>query len=209
MSDHIDFTIVNIGTLSMNKFWGETERKRSPSATCTMLDVNGLRLLIDPSPYPEQLEQRLFATTGLRLNNVDMVFVTHYHADHRFGLELFTGKPWLMAAAALDEWRAGAPHDKALFDAFWPAEQHLPGGVTLLPTPGHTKAHYSLRARTEYGWLVVAGDAVMNKDFFAASEGFHNSVDFAAARESIHLIDTNADIVVPGHGNYFINKHTT
>lgn len=207
MTDPVAFTIVNIGTLSMNKFWGETDRKRSPNATCTLLDMNGLHLLVDPSPHPEQLEQRLFATTGLHLNGIDMVFVTHYHADHRFGLELFTGKPWLMASVGLDEWRASAPQDQALINAFSPAEHYLPAGVTLLATPGHTKTHYSLRAQTEDGWLVVAGDAVMTRDFYSAAEGFHNSVDFAAARESIQLIHNNANIVIPGHGNYFITKH--
>jgi glyoxylase-like metal-dependent hydrolase (beta-lactamase superfamily II) len=207
MTDRTDFSIVNIGTLSMNKFWGEVDRKRSPNATCTLLDVNGVRLLVDPSPHPEQLEQRLFATTGLHLNGIDMVFVTHYHADHRFGLELFTGKPWLMAAAGLDEWRATTPQDQALISAFSPAEHHLPPDVTLLATPGHTRAHYSLRAQTEHGWLVIAGDAVMTKEFFAAGEGFHNSVDFASAHDSIRLIHDNADIVVPGHGNYFLTKH--
>jgi glyoxylase-like metal-dependent hydrolase (beta-lactamase superfamily II) len=207
MTDHITFTIVNIGTLSMNKFWGETDRKRSPNATCTLLDIDGLHLLIDPSPHPEQLEQRLFATTGLRLNNIDMVFVTHFHADHRFGLELFSGKPWLMASAGLEEWRAAAPQDQTLINAFSPAENHLPTDVTLVATPGHTRAHHALRAQTGQGRLVIAGDAVMTIDFFAAVEGFHNSLDFAAARESIQLIHSSADIIVPGHGNYFIPKH--
>ena len=56
MTNRVDFTIVNIGTLSMNKYWGETERKRSPNATCTLLDISGLHLLVDPSPHPEQLD---------------------------------------------------------------------------------------------------------------------------------------------------------
>jgi hypothetical protein len=43
------FTIVNIGTLSLNKFWGEAERRRSPSFTCTLLDVNGWIGFVLPS----------------------------------------------------------------------------------------------------------------------------------------------------------------
>lgn len=202
MSD-ITFTIVNIGTLSLNKFWGETERKRAPSATCTLLDLNGTRLLVDPSPYPEQLEQRLFAATGLRTGDVDLIFVTHHHADHRFGLEMFAGRPWLMASAALDEWPATAPQDQSMAAAFAPAERCLPGNVTLLPTPGHTRSHHSLLVDTVWGRLVVAGDAVMTQDFYAAEEGFHNSADLALARETIRQIKQIADLVIPGHGNYF------
>jgi glyoxylase-like metal-dependent hydrolase (beta-lactamase superfamily II) len=200
------FTVVNIGTLSMNKFWGESERKRSPSATCTLLDLDGLRVLVDPSPYPEQLEQRLFATTGLHVVHVDLVFVTHYHADHRFGLELFSHKPWLMAAAGLDEWRQTSPQHDPLMGDFAPAETHLPAGVRLLPTPGHTRSHHSLVMETAWGTVVVAGDAVMTADFFTAEEGFHNSVDHVQARETIRHIKQVANVVVPGHGNYFLNK---
>jgi glyoxylase-like metal-dependent hydrolase (beta-lactamase superfamily II) len=202
----VKFAIVNIGTLSMNRFWGETERKRAPSATCTLLDVDGTRLLVDPSPYPEQLEQRLFAATGLRTGDVDMVFVTHHHADHRFGLELFVGKPWLMASAALEEWRAATPQDEGIIGAFAPAERHLPGSVTLLATPGHTRSHHSLEVQSNWGRLIVAGDAAMTPDFFQAEEGFHNSADFSEARETIRHIKQIADLVIPGHGNYFINR---
>ena len=207
MTKVIRFTIVNIGTLSVNKFWGETERKRAPSATCTLLDIDGLHLLVDPSPYPEQLEQRLFATTGMRLANIDVVFVTHYHADHRFGLELFDDKPWFMAYAALEEWRQAVPQDEPLISQFAPMEGHLPAGVSLLHTPGHTIAHHSLTVDAANERLVVAGDAVMTCDFFDAGEGFHNSVDFQQAHATILHIRETADIVIPGHGNYFLVHH--
>ena len=49
-------------------------------------------------PSPELLESQLFACTGLRPADVDAVFVTHWHGDHRLGLLLFEDKPWLMAA---------------------------------------------------------------------------------------------------------------
>jgi glyoxylase-like metal-dependent hydrolase (beta-lactamase superfamily II) len=112
-----------------------------------------------------------------------------------------------MATPGLEEWRTAAPQDLELIKAFSPAERYLPTDVTLFATPGHTRAHHSLRAQTKHGCLVIAGDAAMTIDFFAASEGFHNSVDFIAARESIQSIRNAADIVVPGHGNYFITKH--
>lgn len=32
----VEWMILTIGHLSMNKFWGETERQRGPLCTCTL-----------------------------------------------------------------------------------------------------------------------------------------------------------------------------
>ena len=93
MTEPTTFTVINIGTLSANKFWGETERVHAVSATCTLLQVAGKRVLVDPSPYAPELGQMLYDRTGLRPDDIDQVFVTHFHGDHRFGLDLFPGSP--------------------------------------------------------------------------------------------------------------------
>jgi glyoxylase-like metal-dependent hydrolase (beta-lactamase superfamily II) len=46
----------------------------------------------------------------------------------------------------------------------------------------------------------------MTEEFFNAEEGFHNSVDFKQASETIRNIKEFADLVIPGHGNYFLNS---
>lgn len=201
------FTIVNIGTLSMNRFWGETERLRSATATCTLLQVGERRLLVDPSPHPELLEPMLFAQTGLRPGQIDSVFITHFHGDHRYGLDLFPHATWLMAGQGLKEWQDksahGAAQDAAQQDRVLPAEGRLPEGLSLFASPGHTYGHHSLLAATRWGDLIVSGDAVMGLEWFEAQEGYHNCVDFALATETIRRIAGAADLVIPGHGNWF------
>jgi glyoxylase-like metal-dependent hydrolase (beta-lactamase superfamily II) len=199
----VKFTIVNIGTLSMNKFWGETERVRSPTATCTLLQAGDQRLLVDPSPHPELLEPMLFARTGLRPADIGAVFITHFHGDHRFGLDLFADASWLMTAPGLEEWRERSPQDSRWIDRFLPAEGRLPEGVSLFASPGHTYGHYSLLAATRWGKAIVSGDAVMTLDWFDAQEGYHNCADFALATDTIRRINQAADLVIPGHGNWF------
>ena len=203
MTSHVRFTIVNIGTLSMNKFWGETERLRSATATCTLLEGEGQRLLVDPSPYPERLAPMLFARTGLRPDSIDTVFVTHWHGDHRFGLDLFPGAAWLMAEQGLNEWREQNPQDSESIDRFLLAEGSLPEGMSLFASPGHTYGHHSLLVETRWGNLIVSGDAVMSFDWFEANEGYHNCVDLDLATETIHRIRQAADLVVPRHANWF------
>ena len=198
-------TIINIGCLSMNRFWGESERLRSGTATCTLVSTGGLRLLVDPSPHPPELERLLFDRAGLKPAQIDVVFLTHHHGDHRYGLPLFEHARRLMAAAGLAEWRERSPEDARTIDGFEAAEDRLPEGLALTATPGHTAAHHSLFLASPWGPLVVAGDAVMTPDFFAAEEGYHNSVDFAVAAATIRRIKREAALVVPGHGNLIVN----
>ncbi len=54
--------------------------------------------------------------------------------------------------------------------------------------------------------MVVAGDAVMTHDFFLARDVYFNTVDRATAVQSIATIADEANIVVPGHDNYFLNR---
>ena len=205
MSGELQFTVVNIGCLSLNKYWGESERERAGTATCSVLRVGETTMLVDPSPQTDRLGPMLFDRTGLRPADIDIVFATHYHGDHRFGLLLFEGKPWLMASAALADWRECSPDDAAQYERFFPAEGRLPDGVRLLHTPGHLPGHHSLVCATQWGPLVVTGDAVMTRDFFAHEEGYHNSVDFAMASKTIRRIKQLAALVIPGHDNLILN----
>ncbi|TFG71943.1 MAG: MBL fold metallo-hydrolase [Anaerolineales bacterium] len=205
MTKKVEFTIVNIGTLSMNKYWGETERLRTTTATCTLLRTQGINVLVDPSPYPPDLEKLLFANTGLKPEDIDIVFATHFHGDHLFGVELFPEAEWLMAQVGLDEWSKVNPDEKDLLHKFIPGEDKLPEGISLLPAPGHTFGLHALSVETRWGLLIVAGDAVMTPEFFREGEGYHNSVDFKLAAETIHDIKSQAALVIPGHGNIIIN----
>lgn len=205
MSSIVDFTIINIGTLSMNKYWGETERLRQPTATCTLLQNRKMNLLVDPSPYPQELEGLLFANAGLRPENINFVFVTHFHGDHHFGLELFKGAKWLMAQSGLEEW-SKVDHDRqAILAEFSAAESNLPDGIELFHAPGHTFGLHALSVNTRWGCLIVAGDAVMTKDYFENEEGYRNSEDFNMASQTIRSIKNKAGLVIPGHGNLILN----
>ena len=74
----------------------------------------------------------------------------------------------------------------------------------MLPLPGHTPGLAGLLFASEDGMVAVAGDSVMTRDFFKDRRGYYNSADFAASARSIDLLMEKADIVVPGHGNYFL-----
>lgn len=201
----VEWMILTIGHLSVNKFWGETERQREPLCTSTLVRTSAGLAIIDPSVHPPQMAGLLNNQAGVRPEEVHAVLLTHFHGDHRYGLEAFPHARWLMAEPEIAYWRDRAgTADRSLLDRIEPlGETPLPA-CRAVPTPGHTSGHQSLLFTWRGRRLAIAGDAVMSEDFFRAGEGYHNSIDVTQARTSIDLLGREADVIIPGHGNVFV-----
>jgi glyoxylase-like metal-dependent hydrolase (beta-lactamase superfamily II) len=199
--------VITIGNLSRNRYWGESDevRLRDAWCTCTLITGNGFRLLVDPSlKDPAAMAAELGRRTGLKPEAVDTVFITHHHGDHHWGLEAFRDAQWLAAPPVAKMVNRETHYSKPVE----PAAHRLFEGVEMIHTPGHTKEHHSLLFRCDGQVVVIAGDAVMTRDFFAHRQGYFNSIDFQQAARTIEDIARIADIVVPGHDNYFVVAST-
>jgi glyoxylase-like metal-dependent hydrolase (beta-lactamase superfamily II) len=196
--------VITVGNLSRNRYWGESNDHgvRPVLCTCTLVQGEGFRLIVDPSEGKADLmAAELDRRTGLKLRDIDTVFVTHEHEDHWYGLAHFTDARWLASpevAAALNK-------TKKLPKPVESASSRLFDAIEVVPTPGHTLGHHSLRFDCDGLSVLVAGDAVATQDFWRERRGFYNCVDFELAAKSIEKIAALADIVVPGHDNYFLN----
>jgi glyoxylase-like metal-dependent hydrolase (beta-lactamase superfamily II) len=200
----IRWDIVTIGNLSRNRYWGEGDARGVRSAICTSVVVQGegFRMIVDPSlSSAEDMARELDRRTGLKPRDITVAFVTHEHGDHWFGLGHFPEARWLAApevAAALN--RTGKlpkPVEAVtgrLFDA-----------IEILPTPGHTLSHHSLRFDCDALSVVLAGDSVPTRDFWRERRGYYNCVDFELSAKTMDKIAGVADLVVPGHDNFFLN----
>jgi len=92
--------IITIGNLSRNRYWGESDDRayRPAICTCTLISGDGFRVLVDPSlQEAARMEAELSRRTGLRLSDIDGVFITHEHGDHHFGLRHFPDARWQAA----------------------------------------------------------------------------------------------------------------
>lgn len=198
------FTILTLGYFSRNRYWGEEDAKSYRRALCTSTLIEtpqGARILVDPAVSGAALAQVLDERCGLRPEAVDYVYVTHRHGDHYVGMADLPRAVWLAAPGDAGEIRRALPqHAKRIFAA---GAEIVPG-VQVLPLPGHTPGLAGLLFASEDGMVAVAGDSVMTRDFFKDRRGYYNSADFAASARSIDLLMEKADIVVPGHGNYFL-----
>ena len=197
------WSIITIGNLSRNQYWGEPNDRafREVLCTTTLITAGGIRLLVDPSvASPDGMAKELNRRTGLKLDDITAIFITHEHGDHVAGLANFPKPPWYSSAQTAEVLNRGnrfakqiEPAPNALFDA-----------VEVVPTPGHTRGHHSLRFQCDGKWIVVAGDAVPTLDFWRDRRSFFNAVNPEQGSRTMDAIAKMADIVVPGHDNYFL-----
>jgi len=195
--------IVTIGNLSRNRYWGEGDERavRPALCTCTFIDGRGFRLVVDPSLADrEKMEAELGRRTGLELHEVSAIFVTHAHGDHHAGLPHFADAVWFAAPGVAEAINKTGKYPKPVL----PASGTILEGIDVIATPGHTPDHHSLRFSWNNRSVVVAGDAVMTQDFWRHRQGYFNSVDSAVAAATMEHLASIADILVPGHDNYFL-----
>jgi glyoxylase-like metal-dependent hydrolase (beta-lactamase superfamily II) len=195
------FDIITIGNLSRNRYWGESEEqpRRSALCTCTLVTIDNYRILVDPS-CEVQMAFELDRRTGLKPAKIDAVFITHEHGDHHVGLINFPAARWLAGPQVANAINASG-HYRIRIE---PVTGEIAPGLTIIPTPGHTMSHRSLRFDCDGFAVLIAGDAVMTRDFWNERKGYFNSVDAALAAQTITELSAWADIVIPGHDNYFM-----
>jgi glyoxylase-like metal-dependent hydrolase (beta-lactamase superfamily II) len=196
--------VITIGNLSRNRYWGESDEKgvRGVLCTCTLVRGDGFALLADPSIADgEQMARELDRRSGLGPRDVTAVFVTHEHGDHYAGIANFEGARWLASPGVAEVLNRGGKLPKRvegvtgrLFDA-----------VDIVATPGHTAAHHSLQFDCDGQSVIIAGDAVATRDFFRDRRPFYNAVDVEQSKKTMDAMAAAADLIVPGHDNYFLS----
>lgn len=196
--------IITIGNLSRNRYWGESDERAIHSVICTCSVISGekFNVIIDPSLDDETaMATELKRRTGLTPDKIDAVFITHQHGDHVAGLKHFLTARWFAASEVASGLNKSARYPKQVE----PAGNSLFGTIDVIPTPGHTPDHHSLRFDYKGLSIVIAGDSVATKDFWDERRAYYNVLDLAESKRSMEKIDSIADIIVPGHDNCFFN----
>jgi glyoxylase-like metal-dependent hydrolase (beta-lactamase superfamily II) len=155
-----------------------------------VIEAAGKRILIDAGLGVGAVETagRMaanLAASGIALESIDLILLTHLHRDHVRGITDEAGMPLFPKAAVMlhehdlafwtdsaEESRAPAfakqyfaiaraalaPY-KGRTSTFSKAEE-IVGGVSAIPAPGHTPGHTMYRVQSGNSSLLIAGDIV-------------------------------------------------
>ena len=192
-----------------------------------LLETDEERILIDTGLHPEavrdqeghygrrlfELEQEQDITEQLDVSTLTKVVITHLHFDHAGALTLLP--PSIPIVMQRREWEAGQDEAAVARNFFNPRDYVLDGrelmlvdgdhdllgdgSIELLPTPGHTPGHQSVRV----GERLIIGVDVAH---FASTYDDHRFPSFAddfeaQARSADRLRDLRdaGTNVIPGH----------
>ncbi|MCL2056580.1 MAG: MBL fold metallo-hydrolase [Oscillospiraceae bacterium] len=202
----ISWAVLTLGCFSRNRYWGEDDDKSYRSAVCTstLIRAGGCNILVDPALPGECMYSALDGASGLKPQQIDIVYITHSHGDHYAGLLGFWGAQWLCAPGEIGAVKAAFANNPEAAGKIGAAPDEIAPGVKLIALPGHTPGLAGLVFESRDGVTAVAGDAVMTRDFFDGRQGYYNSADFISSARSIEMLANTADIIIPGHGNYFL-----
>ena len=218
----MDWRVASIGTLSRHPLWNERGEPRTGHATTTIVRLDGVVLLVDPSLPPAMMDARLQERWGIGLTEVTHVFLTSFDPDRRRTLRGVEHASWYMhepeiqsAETVIQEEIDRAEHDPdvveilkehlSLLASFTSPEDHLFSSVDLFPLPGFTLGSCGLLLPLPKKTILITGDTVASREHLDKGSVLQNCADIEMAKESFLECIEIADVIVPGRDNVIHN----
>ena len=167
-----------------------------------------------------------FGKLGLKPEDIEIVIVTHLHADHTALGYLYKKAKFIVQKKELDYARNPHPIDACIYDSSTfeglnleviDGEKEIIPGVFAFPTPGHTPGGQSVEVNTAAGKAIITGFCC-TLDTFAQNEAMKNRgwevtvplihQDVRVAYDSALEVKRRADIIIATHDPAFAGRET-
>lgn len=181
---------------------GHALRKEEEKATSTtvLVKAKNFNLIVDPGMNRNLLIEAL-KKENLKINDIDYVFLSHYHMDH----SLLTG--------IFENARVLYTDDIYSFDGkISEREDNLLGeDIEIIKTPGHNSDCRTMLVKTQQGIIAISedvfwwwGDEEQKINFNSLIEHEDEfATDNEKLKESRKKVLEVADYIIPGHGKMF------
>jgi glyoxylase-like metal-dependent hydrolase (beta-lactamase superfamily II) len=182
-------------------------------ATVTLVKTDGLNILIDTGWEPSETEiNRLVLELryhGLTPDDIDEIFITHWHGDHFLNIPLFpkarilyAGCPPRFVRDRMETIPAVNETEKLEEGDEWHS------GLSLIDTAGHSNHDHSVLINYRKKVFVATGDSIVSKMYYHTETFFPNQrmeKYIAQLKDSFQRIIGIADFIIPGHDGPFYN----
>lgn len=173
------------------------------SGATVLVRDNGKIILVDPGCNEGRLLSSL-KKAKIKSQDIDYIFLTHFHLDHILNIRLFP-KTTILDVDTIYKADGGV-----LYKKFVPSTK-----VEIVPTPGHAHEHGALIVSTDKGKVAIAGDVFWWQDGEKQKLDYKslvnkvdpfvkNKTQLIASRK---LLLKKADWIIPGHGEIFAVKN--
>lgn len=153
------------------------------------------------SPWDSEKLKGLLMKHDVKPDNITHLVCTHGHPDHVGNNNLFTNAQQHIVGLAVYH------GDMYYSNPLEKGENYSIDGenLVIMPTPGHTLDSISVKVKTTYGVVVVAGDLFEKEEDLKDPSIWKDagSEDEVKQIENRKKVLQMADVVIPGHGGKF------
>ncbi len=172
------------------------------SPSTVLIEDSGKKVLVDPGTNKDLLLAAL-EKEGIKPEDIDILFLSHYHIDHTLNIRLFLNTPIYDGNTIYEG-------DKESF-----YENVIPGTtIQVIPTPGHAAEHCSLLVETDEGKVCIAedvfwwmdGEQKTDRESLLSLKDPYVQDEQALLESRKKLLEVS-DWIIPGHGKKFKIKN--
>jgi len=188
----------------INGYAKKTKNGWKASSTVTLIEDKDKKILVDPGINKRLLLKEL-KKRDLKLNNIDYIFLTHYHPDHAILAGIFDKSIILDGDTIYKEDKENSFKDCIPYT-----------NIKVIKTPGHAHEHASLVVKMKKEVVVVVGDVFWwtnnEKQITSNADLLINKKDpfvkdVIALKNSRKKILKIADKIILGHGKEFDSQN--
>ncbi|MGY5854221.1 MAG: MBL fold metallo-hydrolase [Candidatus Thorarchaeota archaeon] len=180
--------------------------------TVTLVKTDDLNILIDTGWQDRGKPDRLLHELhyfGLAPNDIDEIFITHWHQDHWNGIPLFPGTKVTYAGIGegvvkkhLKKFAEGRELVQLSEGEKWHS------GMEIIATTGHTSHDHSVKMHLNDKTYIASGDSIVSKMYYETKTFFPNARVKTHKKDLLASYDkivSQADFIIPGHDGPFLN----
>ena len=175
-------------------------KEEKATSTSVLVKTKNFNLIADPG-MDRNLLLKSLKRENLRINDINYIFLSHYHMDHSLLTGIFENPQVLYTEEVNSNDAQNTERGVNL----------LGEEIEIIKTPGHNSDCRTMLVKTQQGIIAIAEDVFWWWDDEKQKTEFNSlmkhkdqfATDNKKLKESRKLVLEKADYIIPGHGKIF------